>query len=87
MPLKPPPAPPRQATGGDLRASQQVKSLGEPDLDKLKKDLAEYMGSMARIIVARAAKRSGSLRQLYEAVAAEIPSPADRQKFLSSRVF
>jgi serine/threonine-protein kinase len=75
------------APGGGLRASQQVKSLGEPDLEKLKKDLAVYIGPLARIIVARAAKRSGSLRQLYEAVAAEIPSPADREKFLASRVF
>lgn len=79
------PAAPAAAQG--LRASQPVKSLGEPDLEKLKKDLAVYIGPMARIIVARAAKRSGSLRQLYEAVAAEIPSPSDRQKFLASRVF
>jgi serine/threonine-protein kinase len=64
-----------------------VKSLGEPDLEKLMKDLAVYIGPMARIIVARAAKRSGSLRQLYESVAAEISSPADREKFLASRVF
>jgi len=75
------------ATGGGLRASQPVKSPGEPDLEKLKKDLAVYIGPMARIIVARAAKRSGSLRQLYESVAAEISSPADREKFLASRVF
>ena len=40
-----------------LRASQPVKSLGEPDLDRLKKELAVYIGPMARIIVARAAKR------------------------------
>ncbi len=81
------PAPAVPATAGALRASQPVKSLGEPDLEKLKKDLAVYIGPMARIIVARAAKRSGSLRQLYESVAAEIPSPADREKFLASRVF
>jgi eukaryotic-like serine/threonine-protein kinase len=75
------------APAESLRPSQPVKSLGEPDLDRLKKELAVYIGPMARIIVARAAKRSGSLRQLYEAVAAEIPSPADRQKFLASRMF
>jgi eukaryotic-like serine/threonine-protein kinase len=67
--------------------SRAVKSLEAPDLEKLKKELAVYIGPMARIIVARAAKNSGSLRQLYETVAAEIPSPADRQKFLASRVF
>jgi len=68
-------------------ASRPVKSLGEPELERLKKELAVYIGPMARIIVARAAKRSGSLRQLYETVAGEIPSPADREKFLASRVF
>ena len=70
-----------------LGTTRPVKSLGEPDLERLKKELAVYIGPMARIIVARAAKRSGSLRQLYETVAAEIPSPADRQKFLASHVF
>jgi len=81
------PAPAAPAAAGSLRVSQQVKSLGEPDLEKLKRDLAVYIGPMAKIIVARAAKKSGSLRQLYESVAAEIPSPADREKFLASRVF
>ena len=81
------PTPAAPASTEGLRASQPVKSLGEPDLERLKKDLAVYIGPMARVIVARAAKRSGSLRQLYEAVAAEIPSPADREKFLASRLF
>lgn len=68
-------------------ASRPVKSLDAPELDRLKKELAFYIGPMARIIVARAAKNSGSLRQLYETVAAEIPSPADREKFLASHFF
>jgi eukaryotic-like serine/threonine-protein kinase len=80
-------APPVEApVGAESRgASRAVKSPDAPDLERLKKDLAVYIGPMARIIVARAAKSSGSLRQLYETVAAEIPSPADRQKFLASR--
>jgi eukaryotic-like serine/threonine-protein kinase len=68
-------------------ASRAVKSLDAPELERLKKELAVYIGPMARIIVARAAKNSGSLRQLYETVAAEIPSPADREKFLASHRF
>ncbi len=68
-------------------ASRAVKSLDAPELERLKKDLAVYIGPMARIIVARAAKNSGSLRQLYETVAEEIPSPADREKFLASHRF
>ncbi len=80
--------PPRGAAAVESRgASRPVKSLGEPELEKLKKVLAVYIGPLARSIVARAAKNSGSLRQLYETVAAEIPSPADRQKFLAAHVF
>jgi serine/threonine protein kinase len=49
------------------------------------KDLAVYIGPMAKILVNRAAKQAQSPKQLYEAVAAEIPSPADRAKFLAKR--
>jgi hypothetical protein len=81
----PPPAAPDSVHGRG--GAPSMKSPGEPDLERLENELAVYVGPMAKIIVARAAKRPGSLRQLYEAVAAEIPSPADRQKFLASRMF
>lgn len=38
---------------------------------------------MAKVIVNRAARQAQSIQQLYEAVATEIPSLEDRQKFLS----
>jgi serine/threonine-protein kinase len=49
------------------------------------KDLAVYIGPMAKIIVNRAAKQAQSPKQLYETVALEIPSVADRTKFLAKR--
>jgi serine/threonine-protein kinase len=49
------------------------------------KDLAAYIGPMAKIIVNRAAKQAQSPKQLYETVALEIPSVADRTKFLAKR--
>jgi serine/threonine-protein kinase len=49
------------------------------------KDLAVYIGPMAKIIVNRAAKQAQSPKQLYEAVALEIASVADRTKFLAKR--
>ena len=49
------------------------------------KDLAVYIGPMAKIIVNRAAKQAQSPKQLYETVAAEIASPVDRVKFLAKR--
>ena len=49
------------------------------------KDLAAYIGPMAKIIVNRAARQAQSPKQLYEAVAQEISSVADRIKFLEKR--
>jgi serine/threonine-protein kinase len=57
-----------------------------PDiLDATTKDLAVYIGPMAKIIVNRAAKQATSPKQLYETVAAEISSVTDRVKFLTKR--
>jgi eukaryotic-like serine/threonine-protein kinase len=53
-------------------------------LETVRKNLAAYIGPMAKVIVNRAAKNARSARDLYETVAEEIPSPADRQKFLRS---
>ncbi len=49
------------------------------------KDLAAFIGPMAKIIVNRAAKTAQSPKQLYETVAAEISSVPDRVKFLAKR--
>jgi serine/threonine-protein kinase len=49
------------------------------------KDLAAYIGPMAKIIVNRAAKQAQNPKQLYETVALEISSVADRTKFLAKR--
>lgn len=75
-------APPPAASASSDSAA---KTLDSAALEKVKRDLAVYIGPMARIIVARAAKSAVSLEALYEAVAAEIPSASDRQKFLASR--
>jgi len=47
------------------------------------KELAVYIGPIARIIVNRAARQAQSRRQLFELVAPEIPAPADRARFLA----
>jgi serine/threonine-protein kinase len=54
-------------------------------LEATVKDLAAYIGPMAKIIVNRAAKTAQSPKQLYETVAAEISSVPDRIKFLTKR--
>ena len=55
------------------------------ELGKLAKELATYIGPMARILVSRAAKTGAPIDQLYVTLAAEIASEKDRQKFLASR--
>jgi hypothetical protein len=52
-------------------------------LENAGKDLAFYIGPMAKLIVSRAAERAQSRKELYQALAAEIPSPTDRQRFLA----
>jgi serine/threonine-protein kinase len=53
-------------------------------LETVRKKLAVYIGPMAKVIVNRAAKNARSRQDLYDAVAAEIASPNDRQSFLRS---
>ena len=61
-----------------------TKSFDPALLEIVRKNLAAYIGPMAKVIVNRAAKNARSTQDLYETVAEEIPSPADRQKFLRS---
>ena len=46
--------------------------------------LASYIGPIAVMLAQRTARKARSPEELYEALAAEIPSEADRKKFLSS---
>jgi eukaryotic-like serine/threonine-protein kinase len=54
-------------------------------LERLTRELANYLGPMARVLVNRAAKKAQSWNQLYELVALEIEEPAERKQFLSHR--
>lgn len=54
-------------------------------LSGLKRDLAGYVGPVAALVVNRALRDSGSLADLVERVAAEIPSESDRGEFLAAR--
>ncbi len=54
-------------------------------LERVRKELAAYVGPVARVLVSRAAKKSQGLRQLYELLADEIASPEDRRTFLANR--
>jgi serine/threonine-protein kinase len=64
--------------------SSSTKSFDPALLETVRKNLAIYIGPMAKVIVNRAARNARSRADLYEKLAAEIPSPADRQTFLRS---
>lgn len=76
------PAPPRHREG-----SGTASSTWEPGvLEAAAKELAAYIGPLAKVIVSRAARRSRSPRELYECVAVEIPSVEDRARFLANKL-
>ena len=88
------PGAPQPATMTGARPNVPVHNATPPSgtatlspsvLEATVKDLAAYIGPMAKIIVNRAARQAQSPKQLYETVAGEIASPADRAKFLAKR--
>ncbi len=54
-------------------------------LDSVSKELAAFIGPIAKVVVRRAAERCASVDDLYGAVALEIDSEKDRSSFLASR--
>lgn len=53
-------------------------------IDKVKRELANYIGPLAKIIVSRAAKKARSVDELYNMVAVEISAESDRRKFMAT---
>ena len=65
---------------------QVPTSVYEPTvLDRVSKELAEYIGPIAKVIVNRAAAKNTTLDELYRALAEEIDSSQEREQFLRSK--
>jgi eukaryotic-like serine/threonine-protein kinase len=64
--------------------SSQALSFDPLGLERLRKDLAQHIGPMARVLVDRAAKRARSWQELYSQLAPEIPAGKERDRFLAS---
>lgn len=60
-------------------------TLDPTRIERVRKELAQYIGPMARILVDRALKKSLNLQQLYDALAVEIPGAEQRELFLRRR--
>jgi hypothetical protein len=79
--LTPPPAPETR----DSDITPAVHQFSQEELDKAARDLACYIGPIARVIVRRASHHCTSLDQLYSTVAQEIQSSSEREAFLRLR--
>jgi len=75
----------RVAAVGVKTDSSSVTGFAPEIIDQIAKELAHYVGPIARVLVKKAAKRCNNVRDIYEAVALEIDSIPDRQKFLSHK--
>ena len=72
---------PAPATVSETQARNEL-ALGPDDVERARKELTVYMGPMARLLVDRAAAKAKTRKAFYEALAAEIPSAQDREKFI-----
>ncbi len=82
-PPKTPSGSPAKTSTGNTRSS--IGSFDRTILDSVSKELAAFIGPIAKVVVKRAAERCSSVDDLYSAVAAEIDSEKDRSSFLSHK--
>ena len=71
--------------GSTSAASQMSASLGSFDqatLETARRDLAVYLGPIAKVLVKQAAIKAGTPLELYQRLAEHIPAAADRVAFL-----
>jgi eukaryotic-like serine/threonine-protein kinase len=69
-----------------ITPSSTGSKMWDPEvLENVRKNLAVYVGPMAKVLVSRFSKKAQTLDALCHALAAEIASPSDREKFLRSQ--
>lgn len=58
----------------------------DPDrLERVTRELATYVGPMAKLLVSRAARKAGSWKQLYDLLGPEVPDGQERRRFMANR--
>jgi eukaryotic-like serine/threonine-protein kinase len=72
------PSPPSATTGTDAASTLTAELL-----EKTTKKLASYIGPIAGVVVKRASKKCSNAKELFLAVAGEIESAEERERFLS----
>lgn len=79
----------RPESPAPIRAGSSTPAL-DPDrfdkseLDHVRRELARYLGPVARVILDRAVRKAANWEQLYELLALEIPPGDERKKFLAT---
>ena len=79
---KPGPTPTRRSATDPSRLESKLRPN---DLDSVSRELAAFIGPIAKVVVKRAADHCYSVDELYTAVAAEINSEKDRSRFLAGK--
>jgi serine/threonine-protein kinase len=79
-------SPVRPATEGPPSGSTlpPAGTLDPGEIERLKQRLAVFLGPIARHLVDKQALRAKTVQELYQALAAEIPSERDRRAFLAT---
>ena len=70
---------------GPVTPKSSNSSLDPSILDSVSRELAAFIGPIAKVVVKRAAGRCSSVDELYSVVAAEIDSEKDRSSFMASK--
>jgi len=81
----PPQTGPRPSASSGYRSDSSMTGHAPEVIDRISKELADYVGPIARVLVKKAAKQCSSTREIYDRVSMEIESLADRQKFLAHK--
>jgi serine/threonine protein kinase len=76
----------RPITSGMVQRPPSSGAMESLPLDTLTKQLAVFIGPVAKFVVKKLAAECSDMDQLWARAAKQIPSEADRQKFLRSRV-
>jgi len=85
MPRATAPTPTPTPTPRTPQTSTASRSWDPAVLESARKNLAVFVGPMAKILVNRAAKNAQSVTELYRLLASEITAASDRERFLRSR--
>ncbi len=80
-----PPAASPVGKGSSGSGSPIPRKFDPAMLDSVSRDLAAFIGPIAKVVVKRAAERCSSVDDLYGAVAVEIDSEKDRSSFLAHK--